>query len=48
MLGYNGFSATKSLLDYLFHERVSQLLIVYCCEYSAKDAADWYRHGIMY
>ena len=25
-----------------FDDRVSRLLILYCCDYSAKDVADWY------
>ena len=38
----------KSLLDFWFRDRVFRLLILYCCEYSAKDVADWYRHNTMY
>ena len=28
--------------------RLSWLLNLYCCEYSVKDVADWYRHNTMY
>ena len=41
-------SRTKFLLGFWFHDRVSRLLNLYCCDYSAKDVADWYRHNTMY